>query len=311
MTAVLGPLRTAHDARAAELHGLILGTSTRLLAADGGAKQTFEELTRLPACAPPSDGVLQDRISRALDTFFARKDARPYADRRAQVSVGIGCEEQRRVLVTLGLGIALGESVRATYEVDDRSAKLLVDGLALAHADLDGDGRRDVVWSAPHGNGTRVAVRFAGTGREQSTPLEVGTSEDSDYVFAGAPLLRSAFALVRAHRGPYASDSITQRLRWDGKEFASVERLTDDDFEARYEAARERELAVLDAPMLGDFGKLRADLDRCAGAASIDAACTTVFAIAARTLTRGGVTEAEARTTLQAYLGWQPCGPTR
>jgi hypothetical protein len=308
---VLRPLRTAHDARASELHGLILGASTRPLTRDGGEKQTVEELTRHPACASLADSVLHDRIARALDAFFVRKEARPYADRRAQVSVGVGCEERGRLLVTLGLGIALGEHVRATYEVDERSARLLVDGLALAHADLDGDGRRDLVWREPHGDGTRVAVRFAGTGREQHAPLEVGTSEDSDYVFAGAPALKGAFALVRARGGSNGSESITERLRWDGKQFAIVERLTDDDFEARYEAARERELSVLDDPMFGGFGKLRVDLDRCAGATTIDLPCTTILESAVRMLTRGGVPEAEAHTTLLAYLGWQPCGPPK
>lgn len=302
--AVLDRIRAAHDARASELESLIVGSSKRVVSTDGGEGLTVEELSRHPSCPPSSDTALQDRLSRALDTFFTKKEARPHRDRRGMVAASVGCEETGGLLVSLGLGIGVGESVQATYRVDHRSAKLVVDGLALAHADLDGDGQRDVIWRAPD---RHIAVRFAGSGKTLKTPLNVPECEDTDCSFAGAPSLESAVGIVRAYKTFNRSFRIEERLRWNGKQFAAVDRLTDDDFEARYEAARERELAVLDDPMFGGFGKLRADLEHCASVTTIDAACTTVFESAAGALTKGGIADPEAHAVLRSFLGWQRC----
>lgn len=304
ITAVLNPLHAAHDARASELQSLIVGSTQRVIRADGGEALTVEELRRHPSCPPSSEAVLHDRVSRALDALFTKKEARSHGDRRAMVVASVGCEEAGRLLVSLGLGLGVGESVQATYQVDDRSAKLVVDGLALAHGDLDGDGHRDLIWRAPD---RHIAVRFTGSERTLKTPLKVPESDDTDYSFAGAPSLESAFALVLAHRTFNGSSEIEERLRWNGKQFVAVDRLTDDGFEARYAAARERELAVLDDSMFGGFGKLRIDLERCANLTTIDAGCATVFENATATLTKGGIANSEARTALRSYLGWQRC----
>jgi hypothetical protein len=308
VTAALNPVRAAHDARASELHELIVGSSKRVIREAGGEELTVEELSRSPSCAPSSETVLRDRVSRALDAFFTKKEARPHRGRRGMVVASVGCEEAGRVLVSLGLGLGVGESVQATYQVDDRRAKLVVDGRAFAHADLDGDGHRDVIWQALD---RHIAVRFAGSERTLKTPLKVPESDDTDDYVAGAPLLKSAFALVLAYRTSNGSSVIKERLRWNGEQLDPVDRLIDDDFEARYEAARERELAVLDDSMLGGFGKLRVDLEHCASLTTIDAACTTVFENATCTLTKGGIVDSDARTILRTYLGWQPCPQMR
>ena len=153
-------------------------------------------------------------------------------------------------------------------------------------------------------------MRFAGNGKPLKTTLKVPESDDTDSFFAGAPSLESAFALVLAYRTFNGSSAIKERLRWNGKQFVTVDRLTDDDFEARYEAARERELAVLDDSMIGGFGKLHRDLEYCASLTTIDAACTAVFESAASALAKGGIADSDARTSLRAYLGWQPCPQT-
>ncbi|MBX3192120.1 MAG: hypothetical protein KF819_34345 [Labilithrix sp.] len=300
-------LEAAHDARASELQSLILGSTKRVISADGGDALTVEELRGYPLCPASSETVIQDRVSRALDALFTKKEARPHRDMRAKVVASVGCEEAGRLLVSLRLGLGIGESVQATYQVDDRSAKLVVDGLALAHADLDGDGHRDVIWHAPD---RHIAVRFTGSEKTLKTPLNVPEYGDTDYSFAGAPSLKSAFAMVRAYKTFNRSFSVEERLRWDGKQFVVVDRLTDDDFEARYEVARERELAVLDDSVFGGFGKLRVDLEHCASLTTIDAACTSVFESAASTLTKGGIADSDARAGLRSYLGWQQCPRT-
>jgi len=298
-------LGAAHEARASELQSLIVGSTKRVISPDAADALTVEELRGYPLCPPSSEAVIRDRVSRALDALFTKKEARPHRERRAMVVASVGCEEGGRLLVSLGLGLGVGESVQATYQVDARSAKLVVDGLALAHADLDGDGHRDVIWRGPD---RHIVVRFAGSGKPPlKTPLMVPESDDTSYFFAGAPSLESAFALVRAYRTFNGSSKLEERLRWNGKQFVTVDRLTDDDFEARYEAARERELAVLDDSMFGGFGKLHGDLEHCASLTTIDAACATVFDSAVSALTKGGIADSDARTGLRSYLGWQPC----
>ena len=166
---MLDRLRTAHDARASELKSLIVGSSKRIIRGDDGEALEVEEISRYPSCPPASETVLRERISRALDAFFRKKEARPHRD-MPRPFVRVGCEEAGRVLVSLKLGLGLGESVQATFQVDERSAKLIVDGIALAHGDLDGDGHRDVIWEAPDG---RIAVRFTGSKRTLTLLPEV------------------------------------------------------------------------------------------------------------------------------------------
>lgn len=304
VSSVLDIVQSAHGARASELQRLVDGSRERVVRTDGGADLSVDELPRIPSCAASSDAVLRDRVGRALDALFTRKEARPH--RARTVHVGVGCEESGRLLVSLHLAIGLGESVDGTYRVDERSAKPIVDGIALAHADLDGDGQRDVIWLAPD---RQINVRFAGTDRTQKTALKLEECEDTDCSFAAVPPLESGVAIVRARQSYYPSSGrdirIDERLRWNGKDFVSVDRITEDDFERRYETARERELAVLDDPMFGDFGKLRGELDRCAAVTQLDDACAALFERAEATLSRGGV--ADARAALRRYLGWRPC----
>jgi hypothetical protein len=238
-------------------------------------------------------------VARALDAFFNKKEARLHRDRRGMVAVDIGCQEAGTLLVSLSLGIGVGESVHATYRVDEKRAPPIVDGPALAHADLDGDGQRDVVWTTPDGH---LAVRFAD--RTLTTPLKVPESEDTDFFFAGAPALERAFALVIAYRAFNGTSEIKERARWDGKQFVSVDRL-DEAFEAKYESARGRELAVLDDAMFGGFGQLRGELERCAN--TIGPSCTAVFDKTVSLLTKGGVSYPDARAGLRSFLGWHTC----
>jgi hypothetical protein len=193
--AVLIPLQAAHDARASELETLIVGSTKRALHADSGERLKLEELPRHPACTPSFDALVQDRVARALDAFFNKKEARLHRDRRGMVAVDIGCEEAGTLLVSLSLGIGVGESVHATYRVDEKRAPPIVDGPALAHADLDGDGQRDVVWTTPDGH---LAVRFAD--RTLTTPLKVPESEDTDFFLRGRARARAC--LRPRHRVP-------------------------------------------------------------------------------------------------------------
>lgn len=274
---------------------------------DGGDSLAVEELRRSSACPASSENVLRTRIARAIDAFFATKAARPHRGLRARVVASIGCEDEGSLLVSLGLGLGVGQSLWATFEVEERHAVFVAGGRAIAHEDLDGDGLRDVIWLPPD---RHVAVRFASnerSARTLQTGLDVPESEDTDSFFAGAPSLESAFALVLAYRTFNGSSLIERRLRWNGKEFVDVSRLTDDDFETRYETARERELAVLDDPISGGFGKLRSELDRCAQLTTVDIACKTAFDSAVAKLTTGGISESDAREALRSYLGWQRC----
>lgn len=298
-------IRVTHSARAAEVEELIVGSSKRAIRVDrdeGEDGRQVEVLRAQPGCRPVSDAVANDRIRRALDTFFTRKDARPHRGRRGMVVASIGCEERGELLVSLGLGLGIGEILRATYRVGAHAAVLVVEGAALAHVDLDGDGRRDVVWFAPN---RHVAVRFTSRRKAIETTLEVPESEDTDYSFAAAPSLATSFALVRAYRGHTGSIALEERLRWDGTAFVAVERLDDDGFEGRYEAARVSELAVLDDPIAGGIGKLHSATVRCARVGAIDATCEQAFASAVGALTAGGVADAEE--IVRAALGWRPC----
>jgi hypothetical protein len=195
-----------------------------------------EELARLQTCVPPPDAALAARVSRAKQTFFAKKELR---DRGTSTPwLGVGCEEHGELLVSLALGLGVGEVVEATYLVDERRARLLVDGTTIAHADLDGDGRRDVIWAAPTWIGAmpghRVVIRFADRGRQQRTAVTWSMAEDSDSFGVGAPALGDVFALVVVYDSE-SGTSIQERLLWNGRAFAPVPRL-DDAFEARFMA---------------------------------------------------------------------------
>ena len=88
----------------------------RTLPLQEGGTQRVTELTRYPACAAPSDEVLRNRIARATDELFATKEGRTHRERRGAESVGVGCEEQGSLLVslTLGLGVDIRYAIGAS-----------------------------------------------------------------------------------------------------------------------------------------------------------------------------------------------------
>lgn len=255
-----------------------------------------EMLEGSPVCSPRPEAVIERRVARALEAFFTKTEAQAHRDRASSVHVAVGCEESGKLLVSLALGLAIGEHLEATYSVDERSAALVVSGVALAHADLDGDGLRDVVWRGPD---RRIGARLARSGQTVTTPLRAPENEDCDGFVVGAPSLHGAFALVLASFNCAGDEAIQERFLWNGKQLVSVERLPDADFEARYEAALARDRAVSAG---GDFYLVRFDLERCAQRSSSGPECRSVHERAVRALTTGGVPEAEARAGVRSFL---------
>ncbi len=220
------------------LAGLVRGSTTRVVELPDGTSHDLEELARLPPCEASSEALLVDRIVRASAVFSARKDL---GDRRGfgPQWIGIGCEERGAVLVSMALPIGIGETVEATYLVDEHRAKPLVPGTVLAHVDLDGDGRRDVVWQAPEGlqtagmwlAGHRLTIRFAASGEERRTSVAWIMPEDSESEQVGAPVLDEAFGIV-VTSDTFDGSRVDRRLLWNGRRLVPTDRL-EPAFEAR------------------------------------------------------------------------------
>ena len=296
--AALRSMNIAHTARAAELGDLIFGSKTRVI----GEGLKVEELTAYPLCPSSSDALVHDRTSRALDALFQQKEAKAHEEMRSNAGISIGCEQAGFLLVSAGLSWGIGESAHGTYLVDERSAKLVVDGTALAHVDLDGDGQRDMIWAGK----ARIMIRFSGSGKSVATSIKVEPADDIDSMFVGFPALGTGVALVIGYRAGHGSFYVNERRLWNGKAFETVERLPGD-FEARYELAWSRQEAVLDDSMFGTFTKLRGALDRCAPTDPSDPTCAALFEHAWSTLALGGIPEPDARGFVLELLGWRPC----
>jgi hypothetical protein len=279
----------------------------RLMGLFDDAKGEIAHIGRMPTCDWPPD--VNERVAIAEKAFRARSPKLKESDFDARTA---GCEEQGQLVVGLRIRVGyLTEYTDATYSVDRSSGKATYvgPGLARAHVDLDGDGRRDVVWTVPvlihtmdwHLTRSHFEARM-GSGKvvkveepwwEEPTGNGGGFFEPET---GGVPVLEKTFVLL------VGGGRELTRLRWDGKAFVKEARLVADGFDVRLDGAREREVAL-------DFTQEMPELDRCAAITERDEKCSELSVEWTRRLERGGFTPAIASEMLRDHLGWPCVGP--
>lgn len=265
---------------------------------------------RMPKCVWPID--VKERVAIAEKAFRER-----YPKITSVAARTAGCEDDGQLIVGLMSREGyLSVVTNATYSVARTTgkAKYLGAGIARAHVDLDGDGRRDIVWAVPelidtmdfHITRTRFEAQLTSGRRVKTEPYwEEPSGHEAGHVkeTGGVPELASAFVLVIGGGiGLMGDGGITTRMRWDGKGFLKEDRIFAEDFDTRVDQAREKEQAL-------DLSAFKPELERCSQITESDAACIAMSLDAQSRLVRGGLSKANAEETLRDFLGW-PC-PTK
>lgn len=292
------------DRRIEEARADRVRETRRLMGILAPASDVIVSVGRLPSCAWPPD--VNERVA------IAEKAFRTKAGDEAITARTVGCEEEKQLLVGFELRKGyFADVLSATFKVDATKATYVGPGLARAHVDLDGDGKRDVVWSIPvitetmdfHFTRQHFEVRFAAGRTLKTTPeweepraAVLGLRDDS----GGVPELTKDFVLlVGGSYGLGRDGGIAERLRWNGKELTQIPRIEADDFETRIDNLRHADEAL-------DFAKLKPELDRCSKIIAADASCLPIREQARAQLETGGFSRAEAEAMLRDHLGW-PC----
>lgn len=294
-------LRAYTNGPRAALAALLEGGSSVSFKDATGDTVAVKNIARGGACAPPPVDTLRASYDVARKAFVAQPALRKRAGVPLPLHVGVGCEENGRLLLTMSASFGIFDHVDATYLVSTTSAEMVGPYETFAHADVDGDGKLDLVWAVPELPRAkpipklRAEVRLGAAGhRRVPTPASWYEPESEENSHGAAPEQPTGFAFLVVNDDLSSGHKIVQR-RYAFRDGHLVETARlEDAFETRVTQLQQRIAAI-------------AELGSCAGAAPEDARCAALVDGAVAKLVKAGMTSEEARAEAQLQVGWRPC----